>query len=157
MERFIFMTSRNNFLEKAILSYLSDSYEINDIKDIIYKTNLEKISSSNTYLKKIPNSNLMLFRPEFLIIFEKDNELKNVIVNYSETSLSLKQLSITNMQATISNSSYALLISNLGLSHDLYNILLISENTKSKLLNFKNRKIHILRYNSKKELEKEIY
>ena len=157
MERFIFMTSRNNFLEKAILSYLSDSYEINDIKDIIYKTNLEKISSSNTYLKKIPNSNLMLFRPEFLIIFEKDNELKNVIVNYSETSLSLKQLSITNMQATISNSSYALLISNLGLSHDLYNILLSSENTKSKLLNFKNRKIHILRYNSKKELEKEIY
>ena len=99
----------------------------------------------------------MLFRPEFFIIFEKDNELENVIVNYSETSLSLKQLSITNMQATISNSSYALLISNLGLSHDLYNILLSSENTKSKLLNFKNRKIHILRYNSKKEIEKEIY
>lgn len=157
MERFTFMTSRNNCLEKAILTYLSDIYEIKDIKDIVYKTNLEKISSSNTYLKKIPNSNLMFFRPEFLIIFEKDNELENVIVNYSETSLSLKQLSITNMQATISNSSYALLISNLGLSHDLYNILLSSENTKSKLLNFKNRKIHILRYNSKKEIEKEIY
>ena len=141
------MNSKIGLTNEIIESFLEKEYNIKNLKTVIHKKTLSTSTSKYRELSDIPNSNLFIFRPEYFIIYENENKLENVIVNFSKSSIGLKPLSYAQLQSQIANSSKSVYISTKGLSHDLYNILFSNPGIENDLLSYNDKKIELYRFN----------
>ena len=141
------MNIKNDISGKVIKNFLEERYNIKNLKSLIHKETLSSFISKNQELANIPNSNLFVFRPEYFAIYKNQNKLESIIINFSESSISLKNISYAQLQSKIANSSKSIYVSVKGLSHDLYNILFSNPGLKDDLFTYSDKKIELFRFN----------
>jgi hypothetical protein len=141
------MNTKNIISRENLLDFLQKKHNVTNVKSLIHKETLSNFINRNSELAKIPKSNLFIFRPEYFVIYQNQNKLESIIINFSESSISLKDISYAQLQSKISNCSKSIYISTNGLSHDLYNVLFTNPRLKDNLLTYNCKKIELFRFN----------
>jgi hypothetical protein len=116
------------------------------IETIIPENHLSKLA--NNTLKKIDGYTALDFHPDIISLMSNTttNHVEVVIMNISNTAISLKEIGEMNCYSKILKSKHSFIVSTKGVPEEV-NLILLNNNTMDKLLKVGNSNyIHIFRW-----------